>query len=112
MSVPHGWDTVTVSRPEMTGVRGTVVPDWSKATTWTVAGCNVQPSSTSRDFEGRALQTEDAWTMYAPSSCGIQAGDRISFCGRTFAIDGQPQEHRPPTGRIDHVTCNLKEWRG
>ncbi len=112
MAVPHGWDTVTVTRAPVVSDRGTGVRDWANATVTTVAGCNVQPSSTSREFGDRVLQTQDAWTLFAPASCGIEAGDRIGFDGRQFEVDGQPQPHRSPTGRIDHVTCQLVEWRG
>ncbi len=112
MSVPHGWDAVTVSRAPLVEVRGSMVPDWDHPTTYALTGCNVQPSSTSRDFEGRALQTDESMTLFAPAGCGIEAGDRIGFDGRTYEVDGEPQARRSPTGRIDHVVCSLVEWRG
>lgn len=112
MSVPHGWDTVTVHRPAMVERRGSIVPDWDRESTHEVAGCNMQPASTSRDFEGRAVQADDAWTLYAPPSADIRACDRIGYDGRTFEVDGEPQPRRSPTGRISHLQVALARWRG
>lgn len=112
MSVPHGWDAVTVLRAPFVTERGTTVRDWEAAETWEIAGCNVQPSSTSRDFEGRALQVEDSWTLYAPEGADIAAGDRIGYDGSLFEVDGEPMARRSPTGRISHVQVQLKRWEG
>lgn len=103
--------TVTVRRAPFKEQRGTTVRDWAAATEHEVAGCEVQPSSTSRDFE-RAEQLADSWRLYAPPGSDIEAGDRIVFEGTVFDIDGVPYTWKSPTGRVSNMQCRLVEWSG
>ena len=109
---PHGRDTVTVSRAPFVQVRGSEARDWDNAEPHDIEGCNIQPSSTSREFGDRIESVEDRWRLFAPFDADIQAGDRIEHDGRTFEIDGSPMPRKSPTGRISHVECALVEWRG
>ena len=105
-------DTVTVKRAALVDSRGTKVLDWSNPTTKTVKGCSVQPSTSTRDFDGRTLQVSEEWVLYAPPGSDIEAGDRIEWNGLTFEINGSPMPWQSPTGRVSHVWARLAEWSG
>lgn len=105
-------DAVTVKRARLVERRGTIVPDWSDPQEFELRGCSVQPGSTSRDFDGRAVQVTEDWTLFAPPGSDIEAGDRIVWRGRTFETDGAPMPWESPTGRVSHVWARLAEWRG
>ena len=105
-------DTVTRKRAQLVDSRGSKVLDWSNPTSATISGCSVQPSTTTRDFDGRAIQVTEEWTLYAPPGSDIQAGDRIEWSSMTFEIDGAPMPWTSPTGRVSHIWARLKEWSG
>ena len=105
-------DTVTRKRAQLVDSRGSKVLDWSNPTSATISGCSVQPSTTTRDFDGRAIQVTEEWTLYAPPGSDIQAGDRIEWSSMTFEIDGAPMLWTSPTGRVSHIWARLKEWSG
>lgn len=96
----------------MADKRGTKTPDWENATTHTIDGCSVQPSMSTRDFDGRVIQVTEEWTLYAPLDSDLKAGDRIEWQSLTFEIDGAPMPWKSPTGRVSHIWARLAEWRG
>lgn len=105
-------DTVTVKRAALVDSRGTKQLDWSDPTTKTIAGCSVQPNTSTRDFDGRLIQITEDWTLYAPPGSDIQSGDRIEWNGLTFEINGAPMPWQSPTGRVSHIWARLSEWSG
>ena len=105
-------DTVTRKRATLVDSRGTKRLDWANASTKQIAGCSVQPNTTTRDFDGRLIQVTEDWTLYAPPGSDIVAGDRIEWESMTFEIDGAPMPWKSPTGRVSHMWVRLKEWRG
>lgn len=105
-------DTVTRIRPQVVDKRGTKVFDWTNPDEAEITGCNVQPSTNSREMNGRTLQVIEGWTLYAPPGSDIKAGDRIAWENLTFEIDGAPMPWKSPTGRVSHVYANLREWSG
>lgn len=105
-------DEITVLRPVMADKRGTVTLDWENATTLTIGGCSIQPSMSTRDFDGRTIQVTEEWTLYAPFDSDLRAGDRIEWQSLTFEINGAPMPWKSPTGHVSHVWARLAEWRG
>lgn len=105
-------DVVTVKRAAEVDKRGTVVLDWDNPQTFELSGCSVQPSTTSRDFDGRTVQVSEDWTLYAPPNSDLLAGDRIEWQDATFEINGAPMPWTSPTGRVSHMYARLSEWRG
>jgi len=105
-------DTITVLRAATVSSRGSTVLDWSNPTSTTVTGCSVQPSASTRDFDGRVVQVSEDWTLYAPVGSAIDAGDRVVWNGATFEVDGAPMPWTSPTGRVSHMWARLREWRG
>ena len=105
-------DEVTIMRAPLVDRRGTQVRDWESAELIPVAGCSVQPSQSTRDFDGRTLSVSEEWALYAPPGADIRAGDRVSWHGVDFEINGSPMPWESPTGRISHIWARLAEWSG
>lgn len=105
-------DSVTVKRAQLVDKRGTRVADWDGAVEFTLGGCSVQPTDSTRDFDGRELSVSQSWSLYAPPGSDLKAGDRIEWRGMSFEIDGAPMPWESPTGRASHVWARLSEWSG
>lgn len=104
--------TVTRVRPGSTTSRGSVVPDWTKATTTEIPGCSMQPAGTSLSQDGRVLGITDGYTCFMPPDADVQAGDRIVFEGKTWEINGEIREWPSATGALDHIELNLARYAG
>lgn len=105
-------DTVTRIRPGTKVLRGSTVPDWSVATTADIKGCSMQPSSTSLSQDGRVLGISDTYTLFAPPTADIEAGDHIKFKDKIYEIDGDVRVQPSATGRLDHLNITLKRYQG
>ena len=105
-------DSITVLRPKKVNSRGSLIDDWTQATSSTVNGCSVQPASTSLSMDGRVLGISDGWTAYLPPGSDVKEGDRIIFNSETFVIDGAPRAWTSPTGAVSAIQLNLKRWSG
>lgn len=105
-------DTITRIRPGEKTVRGSVVPDWSKASELTITGCHGQPASTGLSEDGRVLGIMQGITLYAPANADIQAGDRITYNGNTYEINGEVNVWPSATGALDHLVINLRRYSG
>ena len=112
MSVPHGWDSVTVLRATLVDSRGTKKRDWSNPTQATVKGCNFQYVSSVQNRDGRLLAVAEEIRLFAPFNADIQAGDRIQYDGNTYEVDGLPMARRSPSGHLNHLEIKLREWVG
>ena len=105
-------DSVTVKRAPLVTTGHRSERDWAHATTHTIAGCSVQLAGTSTGFGTvDAVSTADA-TLYAPVGANLAEGDRVSFGGATYVIDGIPYAWTSPTGRVSHVQARLRKWAG
>lgn len=105
-------DTITRVRPATKSVRGSDIPDWDNASSLSIAGCSVQPSSTSLSQDGRVLGVSDGMTCYCPYDADIQAGDRVQFEGLTYTVIGEPRRWKSPTGNRSNMQVNLERWSG
>ena len=104
-------DTVTRIRPGTKDSRGSTIPDWTKASTLTIEGCSMQPASTSLSEDGRVLGISDIYTLFAPPDADIEAGDRIEFDGRTYAVEGDVRI-QPAAHRLQHKQISLRRYHG
>lgn len=105
-------ETVSVIRAPLIDVRGTRERDWSRAAAHGVAGCSVQPSSTSTDRGDAREASSESVTVYAPPGADIEEGDRIVCRLGEFAVDGIPQRWESPTGAVSHTVVQASRWRG
>jgi len=105
--------SITRVRPATKTVRGSTVPDWDpqKANSKTIAGCSIQPTSTSLSQDGRVLGISDGMTVYCPEGSDVQAGDHIVANGQTYEIQGEPKVWTAPFTR-SHIQLNLIRWEG
>lgn len=104
-------DTVKRIRPGTKESRGSIIPDWTTATEKEIGGCSMQPASTSLSQDGRVLGLLDEYQLFLPPDADIQAGDRISYNGQVFEIDGEVRV-QPAALRLDHIEIRLKRHAG
>lgn len=104
--------SITRVRPGSQTVRGSVIPDWTNATSETISGCSVQPAQTTLNEDGRVLGITDGLTAYLPNGADVQAGDRIVYDSETYEITGEPRVWVSPTGMRNHILLNLKRYSG
>ena len=103
--------TITRLRPKTATERGSTVYDWSNPSELVIAGCSVQPTTTSLSQDGRVEGIMDGLTVYAPAGADVKAGDRIRFGGEDYTITGDPLVW-PGAARMAHIQLNLQRWRG
>lgn len=99
-------------RPSVKMSRGSEVPDWSNPSELVISGCSIQPTSTGLSQDGRVLGINEGYTVYLPPGSDIKAGDRVSFGGNVYTINGEPKAWEGATGRVSHVQINVERWAG
>lgn len=104
--------SVIVIKPGSKTVRGQTVPDWEHSTQSTIPNCSMQPASTTLSQDGRVLAVTDRFTCFMPADADVDAGDRISYKGKTYTIDGDPRDWESASTRLDHLELNLVRYRG
>lgn len=104
--------SVIVIKPGSKTVRGQTVPDWEHSTQSTISNCSMQPASTTLSQDGRVLAVTDRFTCFMPADADVDAGDRISYKGKTYTIDGDPRDWESASTRLDHLELNLVRYRG
>lgn len=105
-------ESITRLRPGTKTVRGSSVPDWSKATQSTISGCSIQPASTSLSQDGRILGITEGLTAYIPAGSDVLASDRIIYDGNTYIINGEPKAWTSPSGAVSNIQLQLERWSG
>ena len=103
-------DVVTVDRAPLVEVRGTFEPDWEHPVSVEVAGCSFQPVQGSTAWTDPRQAVTVRATLYMPPNADVKAGDRITYQGNQYAIDGAPLPWKSPTGRVSHIQCTLIDW--
>lgn len=113
MAVLTWWnESVTRKRPGTKTERGSTVPDWDKATSLTITGCSVQPSTTSLTRDGRVLGVAESYTLYMPLNADVIEGDRIVHDSETYTVIGIPKKWKSPTGRVSNKQVTVERWKG
>ena len=105
-------DSVVRLRAPSTTKNGMEQKDWANAVSETISHVQVTAQSTSRDFEGRVLNVSDRRTLRAMYDADIQAGDRVTWNGETYEIEGEVYHTKSPTGRVSSTRCTLVRWSG
>lgn len=105
-------ETITRERAKFVERRGALVPDWEgEVETVEISGCSVQPASTVRAFR-RSANVESGMTLFAPPESDIQDSDRITYQGKQYLIDGEPQVWLSPSRAVSSMQVHLKRWKG
>ena len=102
--------TVTIERAPYVEQRGTKVRDWANAQTFTVSGCFVDYSSSSTRWNDVRQAITIRARLWLPPDADIREGDRITYRGNQYAIEGAPFYRESPTGGLDHIECALIDW--
>lgn len=105
-------DTITRLRPDTKVSRGSQIFDWDKPNELTIGSCSMQPASTSLNTDGRVLGVSDGYTLYAPLTADIKAGDRIMYNNEPYTINGEPRAWKSPFGAVEHLVVNLMRYYG
>ena len=105
-------DSVTIMRAPMLKKNGMESRDWTRSQTFTIQHVQVTAQATSRDFEGRTEQVSDRRTLRAPFDADIQPGDKVTWNGSDYEVDGEVFHTKSPTGRVSSTRCALVRWEG
>lgn len=112
--MPFSWfdRTVTVLRAPIVqdGMRSE--RDWSQATARTVRECILVRPGSSTDWRDASEVRAIDKVLIAPHGSDIREGDRISYGGRTYEVDGIPEDRESPTGAVSHMRAALVAWSG
>ena len=71
----------------------------------------MQPASTSLSQDGRVLGLLDEYTLFLPPDADVMAGDRISYNGQIYEIDGDVRI-QPAALRLEHKEIKLRRHSG
>lgn len=105
-------EEVEVTRPGVRESRGTRIPDWDNATSFSVPGCHCQPTSSSYEDDGRVANQTDGARLYAPPGSDIRKGDRVRAIDQNWVVTVVHPTWRSPTGRLTHRQFDLERWEG
>lgn len=73
---------------------------------WAVdAGATIEDS---QNREGELIR----FTVRGPIDADVQAGDRITYDGDQYQIEGAPMKQPGPSSRTSHVILLLRRWEG
>lgn len=103
--------SVQVVRALQVPVHGTNQPDWSQATTATVAGCSFQPATGVDDVKDRSAVGGPA-VLFMPAGTDIVGYDRVVVNGKTYEVVGEPEVWAGPTPRTSHLRVSIHVWEG
>lgn len=107
-------DVVTRVRPVWTtDARNNRVPDYGpNAGRLAVDGAIVQPGASAEVLGGRGADAVlIRWTVYLPPGSDVAASDAVEYDGVRYAVNGEPQRVKSPTGALSHVLVLLVDWK-
>lgn len=112
--MPFSWfdKTVTVLRAPVVQYGMRSERDWSQATSRTVRECILVRPASSTDWRDPARTRAIDKVLIAPYGSDIREGDRISYGGRTYEVDGIAEDRESPTGAVSHMRAALVAWSG
>lgn len=80
--------------------------DWTTPDSVSVR-CSIQPRDSREDTEGGSEVVVGKWFGYFPAGTVIGHGDRVSWHGKTFAVDSVNPWYKRDV--LHHVECALRE---
>ena len=103
--------TVTVTRPSTRLSRGSTIPDWRRAETFDVGGCDCQPDAASDHIDGRVSNQRLTASLLTPADADIRVGDRVEALGMSWRVS-QAQPAWPHLTNLAHREFLLEAWEG
>lgn len=105
--LPH---SVTVTTPgRSTDGYGNEALDYVTGVTARTIAAYVQPRPGTENTDGRNA-VERVWVMF--TTAPVEALDRVTWEGRVYEVDGQPQRWDVPGRRTHHYESNLRAVEG
>lgn len=105
-------ETVTITRPAYVDERGTLVPDWSNASSHDVDGASVQPASTTEATGEPRFNAQLSATAWLPPDADVKKGDKLTWRGIVFSVYGLTMPWVSATGTLDHIVVQLRDYDG
>lgn len=88
---------------------GSLVDDWDAASEEVLLGWSLQPGASAEDLQNREATRVD-WTAYGPYEADVLASDRIRLASGDYAVIGEPEHWKSPTGRVSSTKLLLQRW--
>ena len=113
--------TITRIRPvAVTNRYGDLEADWDNATSLDIVGCAVHPAGTSEDTDPARTAVAIRWNLFLPPGSDIASGDRVTFDGTLYEVDGMPLAWSGSSGIaangvfgvLDHIAAQLVRVEG
>lgn len=102
-------ETITRLRAPLVKDHGSMVADWSTPAQATLTGWSLQPGASVEDLQNREAVRVD-WTAYGPYDADVSATDRIRLPSGDYAVVGEPERWKSPTGRVSSTKLLLQRW--
>lgn len=102
-------ETLTRLRAPMIMDHGSPVLDWGNAVEVPLSGWSLQPGASVEDLQNREAVRVD-WTAYGPYDADVNATDRIRLSSGDYAVVGEPERWKSPTGRVSSTKLLLQRW--
>ena len=109
MLVSFASESITRVRAPQVMDHGSLVDDWDNASEATLGGWSLQPGASLEDLQNREAVRVD-WTAYGPYDADVLASDRIRLPSGDYAVIGEPERWKSPTGRISSTKLLLQRW--
>lgn len=91
-----------------TDAYGNTVSNWDNPNSLDVSPCTVQPIAGSETFDTGGGRLTSRWSLHAAADADIETGDRISYGGTIYDIDGSVRRFPSPSGNLAHVEVMLQ----
>lgn len=102
-------EAITRPRAALVMDHGSMVQDWGHAAPATLTGWSLQPGASTEDLDHREAVRVD-WTAYGPYDADVLATDRIRLPSGDYAVIGEPERWRSPTGLVSSTKLLLQRW--
>lgn len=86
--------------------------DWTAPASAEIAGCALQPATSTETLDPTRQTVITRWQLFAPPGTDLAAFDRIDVDGVVYEVDGDPADWSAPGGRADHVAATLQRVEG
>lgn len=90
---------------------GNLEDDWSNPDEVTFDGWAVDAGSTAEDLDNREGRRVE-YTLRGPIGHDVRAGDRLTWLGDEYRVDGAPLKQPGPSSLTSHQIVKLTRWEG
>jgi hypothetical protein len=109
MLVSFANESLTRVRASQVMDHGSLVDDWDNASEVTLTGWSLQPGASVEDLQNREAVLV-AWTAYGPYDADVLGSDKIRLPSGDYAVIGEPERWKSPTGRVSSTKLLLQRW--